>query len=529
MSGRLISEPPKGHTDNISSFAFLPDRKHLVSGSYDHTICVWDITSGQLAFGPFKEHIGGVSNVRLSPDARSFISVGDDDTVRLWDTTTWQSRTWLRNTGLTRSATFSPDGLSLISGSVDGNIRIWEAQQFSDERGVDNQLEGHSRWVRSVAFSPCGTYIVSGSSDMTLCIWDSQTKQLILGPLKHTDIILSVGVSADSTRIFSVSADRMIHVWSKQTGELDYTIGPIETDGQEGAVYREFWPAAFLFDNRRIVCGSASGRIYMQDDSEPRPSSAGHKDQVKSIAFSPNGQFFASGSEDGTLIVWDASTGERLFEPLRAHSCVILSIVFSPDGSQIASGSRDLTIRLWSSHTGLPLGEPFKGHTDPVRAVAFSPSGKQLVSGSQDRTVRVWDVTNGQSLASFKGHTNHVLSVAFSPDGTQVVSGCADTTIRFWNTPPPCAISFLSDGDRKGFPETATKTEEQYLALDWNTDTDGWVHDTQHQLFLWVPPDLRSALLRPQNSGLISPRGCIELDFTDARIGDKWSTCYNPL
>ncbi|CAE6514291.1 unnamed protein product [Rhizoctonia solani] len=437
LSGRMIGEPLEGHTYDISSLTFSPDGSCLVSGSGDCNICIWDVASGQLAFGPFNEHTFYVCDVRFSPDARALISVGEDEAVRIWDTTTWQSHAWLQNIGLVRSAKFTPDGFSLVTGLSDGNVRIWEVQPFSDEHVAGNQLEGHSGWIRSVVFSPCGTYVVSGSSDMTVRVWDSQTKQPILAPLKHTHIILSVGVSADSSLIFSVSADKMIHVWSKQTGELEYTIGPVELDGQDDASYREYWPTAFLFDGRRIVCGSQSGRIYMQniDDSKPWTSLAGHDDEVISIAFSPDEKSFASGSDDGVVMIWDASTGERRFDPLIGHSKCVYSVAFSPDSAQIASGSMDGIIRLWSSLAGLPSGNPLAGHTDAVRVVAFSPSGSQLVSGSHDKTVRVWCVTNGQSLAIFEGHTAATLSVAFSPDGTQIVSGSADATIRLWNAP----------------------------------------------------------------------------------------------
>ncbi|CUA72610.1 putative WD repeat-containing protein alr3466 [Nostoc sp, PCC 7120] [Rhizoctonia solani] len=524
LSGQLIGQPLEGHTDIIKSLVFSPNGKHLVSSSDDCSIRIWDTTSGQLAFGPFKEHTSSVCDVKICPGAHSLISVGEDDTVRLWETTTWQSRTWLKNTGIIRSARFLPDGFSVVTGSVDRSVRIWEVQQFSDEQITDHQLEGHSNWIASVAFSPCGTYIVSGSHDMTACIWDSQTKQLILGPLKHTNTILSVGVSADSSRIFSVSADRMIHVWSKQTGDLEYTIGPIETDGQEDPTYRELWPAALLFNGRRIVCGSKSGRIYMQDDNTPSCSLVGHNDQVKAIAFSPDEQTFASASEDGALMVWNANTREKLFEPLKAHSWGIFSVAFSPDGTQIASGSQDLTIRLWSSHTGLQLGEPFKGHTDTVRAVAFSPSGSQFVSGSQDRTVRVWDVTNGQPLAVFKGHTDDVLSVAFSPDGTQILSGSADTTIRLWNAPRK---GVLPPGHEAILDQPASITKE-HPNTDWDMGVDGWVRSIDSRLLLWVPPDLRRVLLRQQNTGLISRQGSIELDFSESKIGDKWVMCYEP-
>ncbi|EUC54733.1 WD40-repeat protein (notchless protein), related protein, partial [Rhizoctonia solani AG-3 Rhs1AP] len=320
----------------------------------------------------------------------------------------------------------------------------------------------------------------------------------------------------------------MIHVWSEQTGELEYTISPIETDGAYDSLYQEFWPTAFLFDGKRLVCGSKSGKIYMQDGSEPIVSLSGHNAAVYSIAFSPNGQLFASGSGDGVLMIWDAITGDRLFSPLTEHSKCINSILFSPDGTQVASGSEDQTIRLWSSLTGAPIGNPFEGHTRQVRSVAFSPSGSQLVSGSEDKTVRVWDVASGQSIAAFDGHTDLVLSVAFSPDGTQIASGSADATIRLWNAPMQSTPSpgFVNC---EGSPERPRNTPVNHLALGWNMDKDGWVHHTQDRLLLWVPPDLRSTLLMQQNTGLISRQGCIELDFSNARIGDNWASCYKPF
>ncbi|KEP45422.1 vegetative incompatibility protein HET-E-1 [Rhizoctonia solani 123E] len=515
FSAQAIGEPLQGHTNLIMTLAFLPDGKHLISGSDDSTICIWDVHNGQLAFGPFREHIYGISEVAVSPDGHFLVSAASDDTIRVWNTNTWRSRVLFQNTGIVNSVAFSPDGLRLVSGSGDGNVRIWEVPEFSDEQVVDSQLEGHTDWVRTVVFSPCGTYLISGSDDMAICIWNLQTRRLRRSLLTHSLLkyglrILKVGVSADSNRIFSVSEDRMVHVWSEQTGELEYAIGPIETDGAYDLLYQEVWPAAFLFDGKRVVCGSKSGKIYMQNGHEPFFSFAGHSDKVYSIAFSPTGKSFASGSADGTLMISDASTGDRLFGPLTGHPDRVNSIAFSPDGAQVASGSEDQTIRLWSSTKGNSIGNPFEGHIRGVRSVAFSPSGSQLVSGSDDRTVRVWDVASGEPIAAFEGHTDFVLSVAFSPDGTQIASGSADTTIRLWNAPV----------------QRSTSTPINHPALDWNMDKDGWVHDTQDRLLLWVPPDLRGVLLWQQNTGLISRQGCIELDFSNTRIGDDYDyTC----
>ncbi|CUA73479.1 putative WD repeat-containing protein alr3466 [Nostoc sp, PCC 7120] [Rhizoctonia solani] len=531
LSGQAIGDPLKGHTALIRSLAFLPDRKHLVSGSRDCTICIWDISSGQVVFGPFQEYTS-MSDIQSSPDGRFLVSANNDnDTIRAWNTDTWKSRTLFQNTGSVRSLAFSPDGLRLVSGSSDGNVRIWEAEGFSDKQVVVNQPKGHTGWVQSVAFSPCGTYLISGSHDTTVCIWDLQTKQQIGNSLKHNDWALFVGVSTDSEHIFSITHDKMIHVWSKQLGELEYTIGPIETDGQGDYLYPEDWPAAFLFDSKRVICGSRSRRIYMLEGSKPTRSFTGHNDEIHSIAFSPDGHSFASGAEDGALMIWDASTGERSFGPLIGHSGPIYSIAYSPDGSHLASGSRDRTIQLWSPLTGTPVGSPFDGHTDVIRSVGFSPDGNHLVSGSEDTTVRIWDVMDGQSIAIFQGHADQVLSVAFSPNGTQIASGSADTTIRLWNAPAQCFYGILSSSHviSEDTEERIIDAEDDDLSLKWDMDQSGWVRGAQNRLLVWVPPDLRTMLLRQDNSGLISRQGCIELDFANARIGDEWQTCYDPF
>src|SRR5277367_3642184 len=99
------------------------------------------------------------------------------------------------------------------------------------------------------------------------------------------------------------------------------------------------------------------------------------------------------------------------------HKAEVTSVVFSPDGKRIASGSWDKTIRIWNAETGDLISAPFEGHTDRITSVAFSPDGKRIASGSWDATIRIWDAETGDLvLLPFKGHTDGVESVAFSPD-----------------------------------------------------------------------------------------------------------------
>ena len=107
-------------------------------------------------------------------------------------------------------------------------------------------------------------------------------------------------------------------------------------------------------------------------------------------------------------------------------------MAFSPDGKRIVTGSEDKTVKVWDAETGQEV-LALKGHTDDVSSVAFSPDGKRIVTGSEDRTVKVWDAETGQEVLALKGHTDGVRGVAFSPDGKRIVTGSGDRTVKVWD------------------------------------------------------------------------------------------------
>ena len=166
----------------------------------------------------------------------------------------------------------------------------------------------------------------------------------------------------------------------------------------------------------------------------------GEYDEV-AVAYSPDGKTFASGAEDGTVVLWDVAKELRIGEPLRGHSARIESVAFSPDGKLLASGSDDHTIILWDVARRVAIGDPLRGHTDRVESVAFSHDGGTLASGSDDDTIVLWDVASRVAKGDrLPGHVVRVLTVAFSPDDKTLAWGGFDGNIVLRNvkSSAPC-------------------------------------------------------------------------------------------
>jgi hypothetical protein len=123
------------------------------------------------------------------------------------------------------------------------------------------------------------------------------------------------------------------------------------------------------------------------------------------LAFSPDGQYLASGAEDGIAAIWDISTGKSVGDLLH-HSSLVSKVVFSPNSAKIATASEDGVVRLWDVLTGRTITEPLH-HQKAVRCLVFSRDGRVLFSGSRDHTVRAWDIATSLAesdrtwLASF--------------------------------------------------------------------------------------------------------------------------------
>ena len=122
-----------------------------VSGSYDNSVRVWDVSTGR-EFNLFKGHTNYVLSVAFSPDGKQIISGSNDNSVRIWDATTGDELKVLEgHTKGVASVAFSPDGRQIVSGSYDNSVRVWDLGSLFIREMISNSNhhEKHTGWLLS--------------------------------------------------------------------------------------------------------------------------------------------------------------------------------------------------------------------------------------------------------------------------------------------------------------------------------------------------------------------------------------------
>ncbi len=191
--------------------------------------------------------------------------------------------------------------------------------------------------------------------------------------------------------------------------------------------------AAFSPDGKFFATVSEDRRAKLWNAVSRREvfSMPGHTQGILCVAFSPDGKLMATGGWDRRIRMWEPTTGTEL-KSMEGHTKFVAALAFSPDGKLLVSSGADRTVRLWDPRTRRPV-RTITGHDGSVEGLAFSPDGKLLATASLDRTVRLWEIPEGREIRSLEGHAGHVQGVAFSPDGATVASCGWDGLVKLWD------------------------------------------------------------------------------------------------
>ena len=280
-------------------------------------------------------------------------------------------------------------GTKIISAGVDEDIKIWGC---SNNGVVESTMSGHDDVVTSVMVSNDGKHMVSGSVDKTVRIWSMETGKQESSMYGHTDAVTSVAYSKDDVYVVSGSIDNTMRLWNVFGGV--YQCVKVFRGHTNAVDSVEYSP-----DGKSIISGSedATLRIWDPKSGECMNIIRGHTGWFYCVAHAPQrfGQpnYVCTGSHIGNVIdIWNVDTS-KLHKTMKGHAGPVLSIAYSPNGQYIASGSVDHTVRVWHAETGACVAV-LEGHTNIAGSVAFGSDGTHtiIVSGSRDHEVRLWYV-----------------------------------------------------------------------------------------------------------------------------------------
>ncbi|MBL6704972.1 MAG: protein kinase [Planctomycetaceae bacterium] len=456
------SFPMTGHRRAVSEIAFAdgpaspearPVETRLAVAGTDGNVIVWKLdVTGPEKLDEFHDHDGPVNDLVWNRDGSTLATCGDDRMVMLRRWNSLNGSEEGNSSGQKLLAhedavwTLSLTGNRLVSGALDGSVQLWNLNR--DEPGmVPLVLRKHQRTIRGISTSPDGQYflVLSSDRDSTWSLW-------------HRDV--EVGFAAMDADFGNTASDNSEFratavAWNPRSDMAaivgsDNTLILLTVSGNESKKIAVTLPPVainaivFSSDGNKLAVAGDEGLILAIDVDaltknqtlQLNLKAAGDSDFV-TIAASPNGNQFASGSEDGAVIVWGSDSSWKLLPG--SHRDLVSDIEFSPNGNQLASVSNDKSVRVWNRSTDGTFGDSpqvLVQHKERVRSIIFAPNGKSLLTVSDDTTAIVWtlDSDNPDGRAKFLvGHDSAIHVCEFSTDGRWAVTGSDDGTVRLWD------------------------------------------------------------------------------------------------
>lgn len=436
----------KGHYSTVTDIVFLKENTQMMSSSRDKVVMLWNITSFKLLKTiPVYETVEAcflipekltLADISFDNNDTYFITAGDKGILRVWSSLSARCIFEQKDTSifsedsnyqgpLIIQAVYVPSLQAIAVVTFEYNIILHSLENFA----VINQFVGYIDDILSIKFAgPNDDNLVVASNTSQIKIFNlpSFSCRFLKG---HNDIVLNVDVFPKHKQILvSGSKDNNVKVW-------------------------------FLDSDAASVNSVYTG--------------CGHTNSVTAVCCCKGkSQFFASGSEDTTLKLWEVPETKPLvavklfitpYKTVKAHDKLINAIDISKNDKFIASASQDRTAKIWD-RTELSLIGTLRGHKRGVWCIKFSPVDLAVVTCSSDDTIRIWSLVDFSCLKVFEGHETSVLQVMFLSQGTQLISSAADGNICLWDIKDNMCIKTLAEHKDRIWTLTHSSSEEYLVS-----------------------------------------------------------------
>lgn len=334
---------------DITGASYSPDASYcvVVNGFSDGVARLLDRNWHELSvLKPPPKTLDGVDRAVFSPREQLILGFGMlDKKAYLWDFKGRLLQTFEGHSSALMDASFSPDGSNILTFCDDNTAWLW-AQNGQLIKKIDN----HSGRVYHAEFNPEGNHILTCSGDSTVRLWDKRGNHLRI--IKHKSPVYKSVFSPDGKNILAVCQDKKIYYWDIN-GNLLATWGDNT-------------------DQKYSRGADAAGFTYKV---------------LEDISFSPDGRYFLTRSNFGTLRLW--TINGWVVRVLTGHDQPVEGAVFSPDSKYLISWSADKTVRLWDIKGNLlTTYGPFD---DIPSEAVFSPDGKHILTTEWHGHVKIWE------------------------------------------------------------------------------------------------------------------------------------------
>ncbi|KAJ2785287.1 hypothetical protein H4R18_000611 [Coemansia javaensis] len=311
-----ISLACAGHTRPVVQLSFsrptASNRYFLISACKDGKPILRDGPTGDW-LGTFLGHKGAVWSAMLNASTTRAVTASADYTAKVWDAIAGHEIVTLAHGNIVKGADFCGDDETVVTGGQDMAVRLFDLRRPD----APTTLAAHAAPVRCVKWSAHRALVVSADSGRVVTITDPRAAGAAapVKTLEMADDIASVSLTSDG-RLLSCAAGRRVCIW-----DLD-AFRPVA----DFAVDYDVSVAAVDPKRTRIVTGGRSDLLVRSaafDDPAARPDiHKGHHGPVHDVCFSPDGRIYATGSEDGTVRLWQTVPGTEygLWQYRRIHS-----------------------------------------------------------------------------------------------------------------------------------------------------------------------------------------------------------------